>query len=273
MEARYPESIRRLLKSEGGYVNHPADPGGPTNLGVTQATLTNFIGRPATIADVKALTPAKVAPIYKRKYWDVIKGDALPSGVDYCLFDYAANSGTGRAPKVLQRILGLPASGHIDDATLRAAAKVDAKKLIGSICDERLRFLKGLKTWPTFGAGWSRRVSEVRAAALAMASAPVMVDALAIAPIAPVAVPDPAPSAGKGQIAASPVTPGAVTKATGGGLIASAGAAWDWVCANPAEAFVIAALAGVVAYAVIRLLAAWHRHAQEAPAPFQLVTA
>lgn len=272
----YPESIRRLLKSEGGYVNHPADPGGPTNFGVTIADYRRYVKRDATAADVRAMQQATAVAIYKPKYWDAIKCDSLPAGVDYCEFDYAVNSGTGRAPKVLQRVLGLPASGRVDDATLRAAAKVDAGRLINAICDERLRFLKGLKTWPVFGAGWSRRVSEVRAAALAMAAhaalAPVS-DAPSIVPQVPAAVPDPAPSAGKGQVAASPVTSGVVTKTAGGGLVGALGTAWDWVCANPAEAAVIAALAGIAAYGLIHLLAAWHRRAQEAPAPFQLVTA
>ena len=107
--------------------------------------------------------------IYRAKYWDAMRADELPAGVDYCVFDYAVNSGTGRAPKVLQRVLGSRVTGRMDDATVAAAGDREPRALVQAICDERMRFLQALKTWPVFGKGWSRRVGEVRAAALAMA--------------------------------------------------------------------------------------------------------
>src|SRR5947209_20555846 len=115
----YPESIRRLLLSEGGYVNHPSDPGGPTNFGVTLADYRRYVKPNATAADIRAMKVEQAKAIYKPKYWDKVAGDALPAGVDYCLFDYAVNSGTGRAPKVLQRVLGVAVTGRVDDVTLR----------------------------------------------------------------------------------------------------------------------------------------------------------
>ena len=165
----YAESIRRLLLSEGGYVNHPSDPGGPTNFGITIFDYRKY-GKPnATAADVRAMKVAEAKAIYRAKYWDAMRCDELPAGVDYCIFDYAVNSGTGRAPKVLQRCLRMAVSGRIDDATLHAARMAAASELIAAICDERLRFLQSLRTWSVFGKGWGRRVAEVRAAALAMA--------------------------------------------------------------------------------------------------------
>src|ERR1043165_5553953 len=107
--------------------------------------------------------------IYRAKYWDAMRCDDLPAGVDYCVFDYAVNSGTGRAPKVLQRLLGAPVSGRMDETTLAAVRGRDARALIQAICDERMRFLQSLKTWAVFGRGWSKRIGEVRVAALAMA--------------------------------------------------------------------------------------------------------
>src|SRR6185436_2988323 len=107
--------------------------------------------------------------IYREKYWRAMRCDELPAGVDYCVFDYAVNSGTGRVPKVLQRVLGIGVTGRVDDDTVAAVRKREARGLVHSICDERLRFLQGLKTWPVFGKGWSRRVGEVRLAALAFA--------------------------------------------------------------------------------------------------------
>lgn len=172
--ACYSEAIGRLLKSEGGYVNHPSDPGGPTNFGITLADYRKYKKPDATAADVRRMKMSEAKDIYQSKYWNAIRGDDLPAGVDYCLFDYAVNSGTGRAPKVLQRILGVAVTGRIDDATIAAAKAAEAKHTIVAICDERLRFLKGLKTWSVFGAGWSRRVSEVRAAALVMAASPAV---------------------------------------------------------------------------------------------------
>jgi lysozyme family protein len=165
----YPESIRRLLASEGGYVNHPSDPGGPTNFGITLGDYRKYVKADATAADVRSMRVEEAKAIYREKYWGAIRCDELPAGVDYCLFDYAVNSGTGRAPKVLQRVLGVPVTGRVDDATLVAARRQDARALIQAICDERMRFLQGLKTWPVFGKGWSKRVAEVRNAALVMA--------------------------------------------------------------------------------------------------------
>ena len=165
----YDEALRRLLVHEGGYSNHPSDPGGPTNFGITLADYRKYVKPNATAADVRAMKVADAKAIYRSKYWNAMRCDELAAGVDYCIFDYAVNSGTGRAPKVLQRLLGRPVTGRMDDATVRFANTRDAKRLIAEICDERLRFLQGLRTWPVFGNGWGRRVREVRAAALAMA--------------------------------------------------------------------------------------------------------
>src|SRR3954469_13776614 len=158
----YGEALAQLLAHEGGYSNHPADPGGPTNFGITLGDYRKFVKPKATTADVRGMKLSEAKDIYRAKYWDAIRGDELPAGVDYCLFDYAVNSGTGRAPKVLQRVLGIGVSGRIDNYTIAAANEANEKETINAICDERLKFLKSLKTWSVFGAGWSRRVKEVR---------------------------------------------------------------------------------------------------------------
>ncbi|MFE1599941.1 glycoside hydrolase family 108 protein [Methylobacterium sp. ID0610] len=162
-----------VLAHEGGYVDDPHDPGGATNLGVTIGSLSLWLGRPATKAEVRALTRASVAPLYRRRYWDAIQGDALPAGLDYGLFDFAVNSGPKRAVIGLQRLVGVADDGRLGPVTLRAIAAQDAGRLIGGLCDARLAFLRQLSTWDRYGKGWARRVAEVRAAALALASAPV----------------------------------------------------------------------------------------------------
>src|SRR5262245_44001463 len=166
----YNEALRRLLVHEGGYSNHPSDPGGPTNFGITIHDYRKYIKPDATADDVRRMPVEQAKAIYKSKYWNVLACDELPVGVDYAVFDYGVNSGTGRAAKVLKRVLGLGADASPMLADVIAAARRrDARGMINSICDERMRFLQGLRTWPVFGNGWSRRVREVRAAALAMA--------------------------------------------------------------------------------------------------------
>lgn len=168
----YDAALARLLVHEGGYTNHPADPGGPTNFGITIFDYRKYVKPGATAADVRAMKLDDAKAIYRAKYWDAQRCDELPAGVDYAAFDYGVNSGIGRSGKVLRRVLRLPDStSEVNDAVIAAARAADSKALIAAICDERLRFLQSLKTWPVFGAGWGRRVAEVRAAALTMATA------------------------------------------------------------------------------------------------------
>ncbi len=169
--SNYDVSLRRLLAHEGGYTNHPADPGGPTNFGITIVDYRKYAKPDATAADVRAMTLDQAKAIYRAKYWDAQRCNELPSGVDYAVFDYGVNSGIGRSGKVLRRILKLPDNTSVvNDAVIAAARAGNAKALVTAICDERLRFLQSLKTWPVFGGGWGRRVAAVKAVALAMAT-------------------------------------------------------------------------------------------------------
>ncbi|SFV05929.1 Lysozyme family protein [Methylobacterium sp. 174MFSha1.1] len=166
----FERALPLVLKHEGGYVDDPADPGGATNLGVTIGTLSLWLGRPATKAEVKALTVTTVAPIYRRNYWDAVRADELPPGLAYALFDFAVNSGKKRAVIGLQRALGIADDGALGPLTLAAVAKHKPADLIDALCDGRLAFLRQLSTWARFGKGWGRRVEDVRKAALAMAA-------------------------------------------------------------------------------------------------------
>lgn len=161
MKENFDLIFDKMIKHEGGYVNHPRDPGGATNLGVTIGTLSDYLGRKATIRDVKALTKEAVRPIYRSMYWDKIKGDDLPSGVDYAVFDFAVNSGPARAAISLQRGVGVADDGNIGKITLAAVRKLDPKLVIDRVCNERLSFMSRLKNWPTFKKGWISRVNSV----------------------------------------------------------------------------------------------------------------
>ncbi len=170
MRANFAEALQALLAPgrEGGYVNHPADPGGMTNLGVTKTAWEEWVGHPVTEKAMRALTPADVAAFYKRKYWDKVQGDFLPDGIDHIVFDAAVNSGPGRAAKWLQEMVGAKADGFIGPQTLTTVGQVDPKKLVADYNAHRMAFLKGLPTFPTFGKGWSIRVAAVTTEALAM---------------------------------------------------------------------------------------------------------
>lgn len=169
MQDNWDKSFEMVLVHEGGYVNDPRDPGGRTNLGVTQRAWEAYLNRSVTETEMRSLTPAAVKPFYKAMYWDKIKGDQLPAGVDYAAYDLAVNSGTGRAAKYLQDIAGVVADGVIGPKSLEAIKACDPEQMVSAICDMRLDFLKRLPTFQTFGKGWSRRVAEVKDKASDMA--------------------------------------------------------------------------------------------------------
>jgi lysozyme family protein len=168
MTDNFETCLKLMLAHEGGYVHHEKDPGGRTNLGVTQRVWEEWVGHEVDEKQMRALTPELVAPLYKRKYWDACRADDLVAGVDYCVFDVAVNSGPGRAIKFLQSCVGVTVDGGFGPATLAAVNKEDPARLIELYCARRLEFLQSLKTFETFGRGWSRRVQEVKDKALKM---------------------------------------------------------------------------------------------------------
>jgi lysozyme family protein len=168
MKQNFDAAFAQVLNSEGGFSNNPKDPGGMTNLGCTKAAWEEYVGHSVDEKAMRALQPADVAPLYKRKYWDKVLGDELPNGVDYVVFDAAINSGPGRAAKWLQACVGVEVDGGLGPKSLAAVRVFDAKQLIDDYCKRRLSFMMDLPTWETFGRGWTRRVNEVNATALSM---------------------------------------------------------------------------------------------------------
>lgn len=175
MRENFEPSFYAVIKHEGGYVDHPKDPGGATNLGITIGTLSNWRGRKATKAEVRALTIETVKPIYRANYWNEVKGDDLPSGVDYATFDFAVNSGPARAAIYLQNIVGAAPDGKIGPLTVNAingyVERFGAAQLVSELCAARLAFLERLTGWTTFGKGWKSRVVGVRQLGTEMANA------------------------------------------------------------------------------------------------------
>lgn len=169
MKENFQNSLKHLLKHEGGYVDHPKDPGGATNKGITLNVFRLFYGFELTKKDLRNITDKQVEGVYQN-YWDECKSDELPSGVDYVVFDQTVNSGLGRSIKLLQASLDVKIDGHIGPRTIAAAQKFSAVQTITTMCILRLRFLQNLKTWDTFGKGWAKRVRDVRKFGLEMAA-------------------------------------------------------------------------------------------------------
>lgn len=177
--ARFDICLDEVLRHEGGFADHPSDPGGATNMGITHKTLARW--RKITPwwalpkGEVMALTRDEAAKIYRASYWDRSKCGSLPKGLDLVVFDFAVNSGPGRAIRSLQAEVGVLADGQIGPLTLDAitarVAKGGLTRLIGACCDRRLSLLKGLKTFGVFGKGWTARVTAVRKTALTAAGA------------------------------------------------------------------------------------------------------
>lgn len=160
-ESNFDLCLEHVLKFEGGYVNHPSDPGGETNFGISKRS---YPGE-----NIKRMTRERAGMIYRRDFWNAVKGDDLPAGLDLVAFDAAVNSGQSRGAKWLQAGVGAAQDGKIGPATIAAARAADPATAINRACDARMAFLRGLGTWPTFGRGWTRRVDSVRSTALEMA--------------------------------------------------------------------------------------------------------
>jgi lysozyme family protein len=248
MRDSFPRALQLVLAHEGGFVDHPKDPGGATNKGITLSTYRGYTrNNRLTAADLRNITDEMVARIYRERYWNAVKGDQLPNGVDYAVFDFAVNSGPARAAKFLQKVVGTKQDGVIGPMTLDAVAGI-GPSVINRLCEARLFWLRKLPTWPTFGRGWERRVRDVEREARKMGgAAPVPVPA----PPVPFNERPPDPEdATRGDPAP---TPSPVTKTdavAGGGFLAAIGAA----VATGAKWVVIAALVAGAAYLVIRMI-------------------
>lgn len=170
MIENFDKCLAVTLPHEGGWADHPKDPGGATMKGVTLAVFRAY--RPgATKDDLRKISDADLRKIYRDGYWCQVLGDSLPAGVDLATFDYAVNSGPGRAMKGLQGAVGAARDGRPGPATMRAIKAADPVAVVKHICAGRLSFMRGLKIWSTFGKGWARRVADVEAKGVAMAVA------------------------------------------------------------------------------------------------------
>ena len=162
----FRKCLEVILHHEGGYVDHPKDPGGATNLGVTKQTYEDWMGKVVTKDRIKELTIDDVTPIYKKNYWTAIMAEDIPAGLDLCVFDMCVNGGRHRATKMLQQLVGATVDGWIGPNTIaKTQAFCEAKGVTAAIegyQQIRQDFYESLKTFETFGRGWTRRVNETK---------------------------------------------------------------------------------------------------------------
>jgi lysozyme family protein len=169
MTKNFRDCLELVLKHEGGYIDHPKDPGGRTNLGVTQRVWEEWIGHPATEKDMRELTPAIVAPMYEMRYWRTSYCEKLPRGLDLLVFSMAVNAGAGRSVKLLQDAIGVVTDGVIGPNTMAKINEANVETLIDKFSEARTAYYKGLKLFPVFGRGWLNRTDKERLEALDMA--------------------------------------------------------------------------------------------------------
>jgi lysozyme family protein len=176
MIENWDKSFDMVIAHEGGFTNDERDPGnklpdgrkGSTMLGCTQANWEKYIGHTVTQDDMKALKKEDVKPLYKRDYWDAVRGDDLPAGVDYAVFDFAINAGPAAARKMIQKALGVTADGSIGPATMKAIQEAEGKELLDKFSHSKEAFYKSLPTFQTYGKGWLKRVADVQTSASTM---------------------------------------------------------------------------------------------------------
>lgn len=162
--------LEEVWPFEGGYVDHPKDPGGATNMGITHQTLAAHRGRSVTKQDVRQLTKAEATEIYDKRYWRPLAGGSLRIGDDLVILDFGINSGVSRSAKYTQAIVGTTQDGKIGPVTLNAIARIPSRDFIKRLCARRLSFVQSLAIWNTFGKGWSRRIAHMEATALGWVS-------------------------------------------------------------------------------------------------------
>ena len=151
----FDQAFERLIGHEGGYVNHPADPGGETNWGITLRTARaeGYTG------PMRSMTRQHAKEIYRSAYWGRARADQYDGAIGYQLFDAAVNHGIGNAVRFLQRAVGVADDGAIGPVTVAAIKRMSVTDVLAKFNAERLDFYTKLTTWPTFGKGWTRRVA------------------------------------------------------------------------------------------------------------------
>lgn len=248
MKNTYARAMKGIHISEGGYVNHPKDPGGATNFGITQRVYDSYRkDRGLTARSVKQITSDEVAAIYKTQYADKVRYDELPAGIDYATLDGAVNSGVSRGAKWLQSALGVSSDGVVGAQTISAAANADAIHTVKSMCAKRMSFLRGLSIFSTFGKGWTSRVARVEAESVSMAMEARGISKASL----PIALNTESRRASEDSAVAKGAATASATGAAGGATGTTAASGGDWSnLAGVESILLIGATVGLIVLAV-----------------------
>lgn len=168
IEQKFTKALDVILHNEGGWSDHPEDPGGATNKGITLKTYSGYLGRQATKSELRNILNHDVETIYRTRYWNPIRGDELPYPLALMTFDAAVNSGVSRGARWLQQALEIPSDGHIGPITIKTANDCDIVSTVHAFHDIRMHYLRDLSHWPTFGKGWERRCLHTLSEALSV---------------------------------------------------------------------------------------------------------
>lgn len=169
MKGNFERCLDFVLRHEGGWSDHPKDPGGATMKGVTIGVFSSYLGRQATKDELRNISDEQLADIYLNRYWLKVRGDDLPVGVDLSVFDFAVNAGPRRSARTLQNCVWVNDDGVIGPKTLKAVNDSNSKNLIVRFSEHRSDFYKSLRTFKVFGNGWLRRTFECEKESLVMA--------------------------------------------------------------------------------------------------------
>ena len=148
----FDTAFAKLIGHEGGYVDHPSDPGGATNFGITQRS---YPGE-----DIRGMTLERAKLIYRRDFWGPAGCESVPEAIRFDLFDMAVNSGVRAAVKTLQKAVQETEDGVLGPRTLQATSSMQGSRLVARFNGVRLAFMAGLPNWPAFSRGWARRIAD-----------------------------------------------------------------------------------------------------------------
>jgi lysozyme family protein len=256
-QANYPRCLANTLREEGGWSNHPSDPGGPTMRGIIQREYTKYrASKGLPNRSVRYISEAELQDIYAGNYWRPMRGDQWPKGPDQIVFDIAVNSGTGRAPQIMRAAMGSPTGGIATLARL-ATQSGDKVGIVKRACARRARFYRGLRTFSVFGRGWLRRNARMEAIGVRM-----VLEAQGVSDMA---------TALKGQVTGAEVKAKRAAQgatATGGSVTAGGGAitqvdasSWDWTVWFTLGLVAVGAIALTLACVYL-----WRKHGERAKA-------
>tara|TARA_S200002703_G_scaffold132699_2_gene120600 strand:+ start:5584 stop:6114 length:531 start_codon:yes stop_codon:yes gene_type:complete len=175
MKDRFSTCLPFILRHEGGFSNHPNDPGGATYKGITLSTYKKAFGSDKTVEDLKQISIGELNKIYEVFYWEAANCVGLPRGIDLCLFDMAVNAGPSRAQKLLQEALHVKQDGKIGPITRSEAHRRDLLQTVDDYAEIRMRYYHSLKHKSDFIAGWMQRVSNTCKDAKTMIQSPYII--------------------------------------------------------------------------------------------------